>query len=216
VARVGKQRDTDIDPRIVLGLLESVEQDGTRSQRRLAADLGIALGLVNMYIRKCVNKGLLKASSAPARRYVYYLTPQGFSEKSRLTLEYLSISFGFFRQARADCATVFQVAEASGWKRVVLAGISELAEIATISALHSTVEILAMVDRRECPPPFAGAQVLKSFAEVDRSADGAIVTDLQKTRETYDAAAEWFGVGHVLVPSLLEKRLGAAEVEPNA
>ena len=37
--------------RIVLGLLESVERDGAQSQRKLASDLGIALGLVNAYLQ---------------------------------------------------------------------------------------------------------------------------------------------------------------------
>ena len=71
--------------RIVLGLLTSVEADGARSQRRIAAELGIALGLVNAYLKRAVKKGLVKVGQAPARRYAYYLTPQGFSEKSRLT-----------------------------------------------------------------------------------------------------------------------------------
>ena len=91
------------DERVVLGLLESVEQDGGKSQRRLAAELGIALGLVNAYLNRCIQKGLVKVSQAPARRYAYYLTPQGFVEKSRLSLEYLTYSFRFFRQARLDC-----------------------------------------------------------------------------------------------------------------
>src|SRR5690349_9474292 len=95
------------DDRILLGLLESVERDGGQSQRRLASDLGIALGLVNAYLKRCVRKGLVKVSQAPARRYAYYLTPQGFAEKSRLTVEYLSDSFSFFRHARTDCAEVF-------------------------------------------------------------------------------------------------------------
>src|SRR5882757_10140192 len=90
--------------RIVLGLLNSVEHDGEQSQRRIAAELGIALGLVNAYLKRCVKKGLVKVSEAPARRYAYYLTPKGFNEKSRLTVEYLSSSFIFFRQAKADCA----------------------------------------------------------------------------------------------------------------
>jgi hypothetical protein len=34
--------------RIVLGLLESVERDGAQSQRKLASDLGIALGLIGV------------------------------------------------------------------------------------------------------------------------------------------------------------------------
>src|SRR5271157_788176 len=95
------------DERILLDLLNSVERDGGQSQRRLASELGIALGLVNAYLRRCVNKGLIKVSHAPARRYVYYLTPQGFAEKSRLTVEYLTSSFSFFRQARADCTQAF-------------------------------------------------------------------------------------------------------------
>ena len=98
-----KSRDLQ-EAQIVLGLLESVERDGGQSQRRLAAELGIALGLVNAYLKRCIKKGLVKVSEAPARRYAYYLTPHGFAEKSRLTVEYLSYSFSFFRQAKTDCA----------------------------------------------------------------------------------------------------------------
>ena len=98
--------------RIVLGLLSSVETDGARSQRRIAAELGIALGLVNAYLKRCVKKGLVKVHDAPARRYAYYLTPQGFAEKSRLTVQYLSDSFSFFRKAKDDCTRVFEEAAA--------------------------------------------------------------------------------------------------------
>ena len=44
--------------RIVLGLLESVERDSAQSQRRLAAELGVAVGLINVYLKRCVKKGL--------------------------------------------------------------------------------------------------------------------------------------------------------------
>ena len=97
--------DPGEDERVVLGLLESVEQDGATSQRRLAAELGIAVGLVNAYLNRCIQKGLVKVSQAPARRYAYYLTPQGFVEKSRLSLEYLAYSFRFFRQAKLIART---------------------------------------------------------------------------------------------------------------
>src|ERR1700741_1229168 len=108
--------------RIILGLLSSVESDGARSQRRIAAELGIALGLVNAYLKRCIKKGLVKVHDAPARRYAYYLTPLGFAEKSRLTVEYLSDSFSFFRMAKSDCAAVFEAAKAVGHSRLLLAG----------------------------------------------------------------------------------------------
>src|SRR5438477_10127647 len=108
------------DDRILLGLLESVERDGGQSQRRIASELGIALGLVNAYLKRCVKKGLVKVSEAPARRYAYYLTPKGFAEKSRLTVEYLSASFSFFRQARADCTQTFALAKERNFQTLVL------------------------------------------------------------------------------------------------
>src|ERR1700740_2848518 len=125
--------------RIVLGLLSSVESDGARSQRHIAAELGIALGLVNAYFKRCVKKGLVKVSEAPARRYAYYLTPQGFAEKSRLTVEYLTSSFSFFRQARADCSQTFAVAKERNFQTLVLCGKSDLAEIAVLSAVDSGI-----------------------------------------------------------------------------
>src|ERR1700760_1635863 len=133
------------DERIVLNLLNSVD-DGAQSQRRIAEDLGIALGLVNAYLKRCVKKGLVKVSEAPARRYAYYLTPQGFAEKSRLTVEYLTSSFSFFRQARADCTQTFALAKERNYQTLVLLGKSDLAEIAVLSAADCGVVIAAIVD----------------------------------------------------------------------
>src|SRR5664279_857624 len=85
---------------IVLGVLDAVERDQHVTQRHVAGELGIALGLANTYLRRCVRKGLIKMSQVPRRRYAYYLTPQGLAEKSRLTAQYLAHSFSFFRRAR--------------------------------------------------------------------------------------------------------------------
>lgn len=76
---------------MTLGVLTAAEAQDGISQRTLAADLGVAVGLVNAYVKRCVRKGLLKVSQVPARRYRYYLTPAGFAEKAKLTGEYLAI-----------------------------------------------------------------------------------------------------------------------------
>src|SRR6187549_1606185 len=78
---------------ITLGLLTAIEENSAVTQRSVASDLGIALGLANSYLKRCVRKGLVKVAQVPSRRYAYFLTPQGFAEKSRLTAEYLSHSF---------------------------------------------------------------------------------------------------------------------------
>lgn len=192
--------------KILLGLLESVERNGGQSQRHLASELGIALGLVNAYLKRCVKKGLVKVAEVPRRRYAYYLTPQGFAEKSRLTIEYLSSSFAFFRQARADCAKTLTAAHEKGWNRIVLGGVSDLAEIAAICAFESGVTIVAVMDRAAAAPTFMGAPVVRSFDAVAGEIDAVMITDLRSARETFDAAAARYGRDRVLSPTLLGLR----------
>ncbi len=196
--------------RIVLGLLESVERDGAQSQRKLASDLGIALGLVNAYLKRCVKKGLVKISQAPPRRYAYYLTPHGFAEKSRLTVEYLSFSFSFFRRAREDCSAVLKSACERNWNRVVLFGVSDLAEIATICALEQGVTIVAVVDAKSTADRFVGTPIVQSLAAVPGGFDALVVTDLQATRESVKSVVDQFDADRVLVPALLGIRLDRA------
>lgn len=189
--------------RIVLGLLSSVGSDGARSQRRMAADLGIALGLVNAYLKRCIKKGLVKVNDAPARRYAYYLTPQGFAEKSRLTVEYLSNSFSFFRLAKGDCARVLDQAKARGFARLVLAGKSDLAEIAILCAVEAGLAIVAVVDSESDVARFVGVEVSKSYDEVGEVFDAVVVTDVARASASYDSAAALFGAERVLAPALL-------------
>jgi DNA-binding MarR family transcriptional regulator len=189
--------------RIVLGLLESVERDGAQSQRKLASDLGIALGLVNAYLKRCVKKGLLKIGEVPPRRYAYYLTPHGFAEKSRLTVEYLSSSFSFFRRAREDCSSVLKAAHARGWNRIALIGVSDLAEVATICALEQGITIVAVVDAEATRDRFVGIPVVRSLDAVPGGFDALIITDLASTRETMKAALTALEAERVFVPVLL-------------
>jgi DNA-binding MarR family transcriptional regulator len=192
--------------RIMLGLLECVERGEVQSQRRLASELGVALGLVNAYLKRCINKGLVKVGEAPARRYAYYLTPYGFAEKSRLTVEYLSYSFSLFRRAKSEYATLLNVAKARGFARIAMLGVSDLAEIAAICALDSGIIIAAVVDAQSELSRFAGVPVVKSLDDVAHIVDAVAVTDFKATRDVSEAAIKRLGADRVLVPRLLATR----------
>ena len=192
--------------RIVLGLLSSVETDGARSQRLIAAELGIALGLVNAYLKRCIRKGLVKVHDVPARRYAYYLSPQGFAEKSRLTVQYLSDSFSFFRKAKSDCTRVFEEAAARGLNRLVLAGKSDLAEIAILCAVEAGAAVVAIVDVRGEGGRFVGVEVVASYADVKTGLDAIIVTDVARVQDAYEQAVAASSKDRVLVPALLGLR----------
>jgi DNA-binding MarR family transcriptional regulator len=194
--------DRGEDERIVLNLLNSVD-DGAQSQRHIAEELGIALGLVNAYLKRCVKKGLVKVSEAPARRYAYYLTPQGFAEKSRLTVEYLTSSFSFFRQARADCTQTFALAKERNFQTLVLSGKSDLAEIAILSAVDSGIAIVAIVDPNADAHHFVGKPLVSGYDELNAPFDAVMITDVVSARRTFDEAIRTYGAHRVLTPRLL-------------
>jgi len=189
--------------RIVLGLLEYVGRGGEQSQRRLASELGVALGLANAYLRRCVKKGLVKVRQAPARRYAYYLTPRGFAEKSRLTLEFMSYSFALFRRAKADCVAVLKAARERGYTRIALIGASDLAEIAAICALDGGFVIAAVVDAGIATERFAGAQVVRNMDLLAPPPEAVLITDMRAAAASLEAAIAKFGTERVLVPALL-------------
>ena len=149
------------DTGLTLGILEAVERDHSVSQRKMAVELDIALGLVNVYVRRCVKKGLVKVRQVPRGRFAYYLTPRGFAEKSRLTASYLSHSFGFFRAARLDCTAAMAEAAANGWYRIVLLGASDAAEIAVVCAAEGSVTIVGVVESSTRADPLCRAACVR-------------------------------------------------------
>ena len=201
------------DPQIVLGVLTSIERDSAITQRKLAGDLGIALGLANAYLRRCVRKGLVKMSQVPLNRYAYYLTPQGFAEKSRLTAEYLSVSLNFFRRARGDGALLLRQCSARDWSRVALYGAGELAEIAVLSAGETGIEIVCVIDPDQAGRSCAGVPIVPDLGAARLAAgsgglDCIILTDTTAPQEQFDelrvSAADFgFAASDIVAPSLL-------------
>ncbi|WP_324614960.1 winged helix-turn-helix transcriptional regulator [Hyphomicrobium album] len=196
-----------LDGEIVRGLLDALAEDRAKSQRGLASELNVALGLVNAYLKRCVTKGLVKVSAVPARRYAYYLTAKGFSEKARLTTVYLSNSFAFFREARADFEAIFSTLAAKQSTRVTLVGRSELAEIAVICALDKNIQVVAIVDKEHAGGAVAGVPVFADFARCPQHIDAAVITGLLDPDALYLQACNRFGKDQVFIPKMLAATL---------
>lgn len=192
----------EMEERITLGLLNAVHENSAITQRTVAKDLGIALGLANAYLKRCVKKGLIKVQQVPANRYAYYLTPKGFREKGRLTVDYLSISFNFFRHARTQCAGVFAACQAAGFTRVALAGTGDLGEIATLCVRDYSVELVGFLDPEAAGKTFAGLPVVADLDLMDE-VEALMVTDLKAPQETYDRLIRQMPPDRILAPRLL-------------
>jgi predicted transcriptional regulator len=201
------QNNSTLNPRsadeVTLGLLQVVEDNSQITQRSIADELNIALGLTNAYLKRCVKKGFIKVSQAPASRYAYYLTPTGFAEKSRLTAEYLSQSFNFFRLARNDYADVFGECVARGLTRVAFCGASDLCEIASLYAKDHTVVVIGVIDWKFPDAEFADMPIIPAVSKIDEF-DAAIITDLLNPQQSFDRLTEEVSRDLVFAPKFLK------------
>jgi len=186
-----------------LHLLQALQDDHTHTQRTLSRELGIALGLANTYLKRCVKKGLVKISQAPANRYTYYLTPKGFAEKSHLTAEYLSQSFNLFRAARTQYRALIEHCLERGWSRLVLVGTGDLAEIATLCRADCPDAVLVgLLDPHAQVDSLAGLPVAATIAGLPPF-DAVLVADLRDPQGAYERVRDEVGDERVLAPRFL-------------
>lgn len=194
------QSDTEME--ITLGLLNAVHDNCNRSQRSMAKELGIALGLANHYLKRCVSKGLIKAKQAPANRYAYYLTPTGFAKKSQLTARYLTMSFDFFRHVRTHCTDVFDFCVARNWNRIGLVGTSDLGEIAILCAHEHPIEFAGFIDPHSEATTFSGLPVYASASEME-AVDAYVIVDLSAPQEMFNNLQQAVPAERILAPRML-------------
>jgi DNA-binding MarR family transcriptional regulator len=200
------------EAKLTLGLLKAVDGDEGLTQRSAARDLGVALGLVNTYLKRCVKKGLIKVRQVPSNRYAYYLTPKGFSEKSRLTAEYLTQSLSLFRQAQQDCEVLLDHCTERSWTRLALYGLSDLTEIIALYVRDYPVELVGVVS-----PDVQNISNLNCPVVADRSDLGEIhayiITDLSNPQPLYEQLAKEVPVERILTPRLLDVSRIGGDVE---
>ena len=193
-----------LSDRATLSLLSVLEDDGHATQRGLAARIGVALGLTNTLLKRAVRKGLVKVKDVPAKRFAYFVTPKGFSEKGRLVAEYLSSSLTFFRQARAEYTDVYAQALGRGHTRIALYGMGELAEIAILSAQEADAELCGMIHIGSNQAMFTDLTVYSSLdAALAENIDAVVITEADAPQQAYDDLVKHLGAERVFVAPML-------------
>jgi DNA-binding MarR family transcriptional regulator len=127
-------------------LLSELDRDGGATQRTLAAKLGVALGLTNLYLKRLARNGYIKITTIPRSRIRYLVTPQGFTEKSRLTSLYMQHSLSYYRDMRSRLNEMMAGFDASDGQRIVIYGTTELAELAYLSLREMNIDCVGFID----------------------------------------------------------------------
>lgn len=198
-----QRKRSESNQEIVLRLLEHVSDDTSLSQAKFANQVGIAKGLANAYFNRCLQKGWIKLRQVPKQRFLYYLTPKGFAEKANLTAQFLSYSYQFYRDARADLSVTMEKAAAKGHKRLAVLGDGDLAEIAAIVSEETPVEIVGFIAAQDARKHIAGRPVVPNWKMIGK-ADAAILATIIDAKLVFNAFTKANPNVQVYVPTQLD------------
>jgi DNA-binding MarR family transcriptional regulator len=124
-----------------LHILEVLEHNPETTQASLAAQLGVAVGSVNWYLKRLIRKGYVKATKMERRRLKYFVTPQGLALKARLTSEYMQYSLQVYRELRQAAKEALAQVRGKGYAAVKTDGRGEAMEIFRLTCLEEDVAV---------------------------------------------------------------------------
>jgi len=128
-----------------LTLFNTVENSPDINQRKLALELDISLGLTNTYFQRVLKKGWVRARRVKPRRWLYFLTPQGALEKSRLSLSYLHRTINSFRELKNKGDEHLRILSEKGVRGIHLCGEDDLTEILSYCFFGFEIELLSVI-----------------------------------------------------------------------
>lgn len=134
-------------------IFQAIEDGRPISQRSLAHELDVALGLANLLVRRLVSKGYIKISGIQRNRVRYLMTPAGVAEKARMSREYVANTVRLYTETRDRIRSSFGRLSAD-WpsepqgdgKPVVFFGAGEVAEIGFVSLQGTDLRLVGVID----------------------------------------------------------------------
>ncbi len=127
-------------------LLNEIAQDPLVTQANLSNRLNIAVGSVNWYIKRLINRGWVKVSHMDRTRLKYDLTPEGmivFTQRAYLyARDSLKVYGDFRKKAKSLTDELIQM----GIRQVYLDGNDEIVDILRLTCIEAGISLLELPD----------------------------------------------------------------------
>ncbi|USO01269.1 MAG: winged helix-turn-helix transcriptional regulator [Alphaproteobacteria bacterium] len=188
------------DREVMVRLLTTLAENPEATQRDLATEMGISLGMMVSYMKSCVRKGFVRSKQVAPRRWAYFVTPKGFAEKSRMVSVYLYRAMTFFRDTRVQLEELFGQCQKEGIQTIAMVGSGDVAEIAMLVSQGFAVSVKLVMQS-------------EGYIENLKGFDAVLVTDIANPQGTFDVLKECIGEDKLLSIATLciaRKRVNSA------
>jgi DNA-binding MarR family transcriptional regulator len=122
-------------------LLNEIAQDSMVTQAGLSDRLGIAVGSVNWYIKRLVQRGWVKVSHLDRTRLKYDLTSDGMAVFTQRALFYARDSLKVYSDVRGKAKKLVSELKQQGINQVYLDGSDAMMDILRLTCIEGGIEI---------------------------------------------------------------------------
>ena len=110
-------------------ILDLIEKDANITQREISKIIGVAVSMTNSYIENFVEKGLIKKKKHSTKTVEYFVTKKGMERRKLLNIWYLKSSHEVYLSAKDNIIKFLDQIINKGFKKLLLYGAGEVAEI---------------------------------------------------------------------------------------
>jgi DNA-binding MarR family transcriptional regulator len=163
-----------------LSLLQELEKNPIISQRELSNKFGIALGVTNACLKRMVRRGWIRITNLNHHKIGYFLTPKGFTEKTKLTLHLISWTIQHYCTLKDIIGKKLLEMQNKGFKRIIFYGVSDEMEIAYITLQGFNLDLVGIAedDEKFKPQTILGFDLIPVSQVESLTPDSILITSL--------------------------------------
>ena len=179
----------------LLAVMDALADEEQVTQRELSRRTWLNLKKVNYCLHKLLEKGHVKfqriVNNPDKRAYLYILTPAGFKAKSHLTYRFLKFTLGFYNQVEATLEQSLREMAASGVRRIVLCGASEVIRIVLGLVEANEIEVIGILGDNSIGAKYEGLVIFDRDELNELAWDGLLITALEDLDRVEAQLQDW-------------------------
>ncbi len=154
------------------------------NQRDISRRMELSLGMTNMLVRRLISKGYIRISQLDKRKIKYILTPKGFSEKMRKSVNYTLKTINSIALVRNRLSTILKGLYGEGIRTFYVLGGEDLAGLIEMTMKESFLLEAKLLRINEIPT------VVEEGVILDCREDGVAISTSIRTVNVVEELAK--------------------------
>jgi predicted transcriptional regulator len=178
-----------------LSILLSIHKAPHSSQHKIAKSTDLSSSMVNNYIKRLNEEGVITIAGKTNRTKSYHLTKYGQNELRESLLAYSSEIVQFYSSVKYEIKQILEGFYREGIRTLVLFGVAETAEVVFSALKDSQLVLISVVDSDPSKQGklFNGLIVQEPEKLEEINPDAVVITSFGKQEEIYDRIRQLVG-----------------------